>query len=317
MIYPLTSVFRTGIGPYPVYKLVPVSEYGEFELARPFLLLSNDTMHAVTKVRVHQYVNFVILQSMHHWAALPDGLYTENVEMSSLIGFKPRMLATEHRIPLNDILNTAMLAAMYSGGMRANTASKLIDKLLFYEFRTEPLKHQEYAQGMRFTLPIGDMTEKQLRTFLYGFLCVSFRIYRLKVADNDKKTIRLAMGNTFWRDFILVLLMLNKVRYKVTIRRDGTFVHITQESFCEFIRKVFTESPDMPYRDFKMAYTLMGKHVVVVSDSTRDFITSIDTIADKSVERVMYTVATATCTGVSFPEISGVIEHNSTLLKLE
>lgn len=311
----MTAIFRTSVGPLPAYRLAPMQEEGEFELARPLMILSESKLHAVTRVCVHPYTNFVIMQGLRNWTAVPDGVFYEGMPLDTILAHRMRLTEPEHRVDIKDILNVASLGAMHSCNITAGGATKFIEKLKIHEFRTESLQPGEYGKGLRFILPVQDMKVKHFAVFLYAFICVSFRFYKFRKTSRNNNVLSLTMRNIFWRDYISALCLMFGIRVRQTIHAERTFLHFDQAEFAQFCRRVFTLMPDMPYRDFKMLYTMLGSHVVVVDEKMQEISQQVDNSPQPSVERVEYSVSTATCPGVSFPELSELVEANSMIVR--
>ena len=288
---------------------------GEFELARPLMILSESKLHAVTKVCVHPYTNFVIMQGLRNWTAVPDGIFTEGMVLDTVMSHPLRLVAPEHRVDVRDILNMASLGAMHACNITAGQAAMFINKLKIHEFRTEPLQTGEYGKGLRFMLPVQDMKEKHFAVFLYSFICVCFRFHKLRKTSRDKKILSLTLRNIFWRDYIVVLLLMFGLRIRITVEREKSYISLDQAEFAQFCRRVFTLMPDIPYRDFKMLYTMLGSNVVIVDEKMQEISQQVDNLPQPSVERVEYSVSTATCPGISFPELTELVEANSMIVR--
>lgn len=312
----MTTIFRTGVGPLPAYRIAPMGASGEFELARPLMLLSESKLHAVTKVCVHPYVNFVIMQGLRNWTGVPDGTFYEGMPLDTVLAHPMRITEPEHRVNILDILNIASLAAMHACNITPGQAAKFVDKLKIHEFRTEPLQPGEYGKGLRFILPVQDMRVKHFAVFLYSFICVCFRFYKFRKTSRSSNVLSLTMRNIFWRDYIATLCAVFGLRIRMVVEKEKTFLYFDRAEFAQFCRRVFTLMPDMPYRDFKMMYSLLGTHVVTVDEKMCEIAQPVDNLPQPSVERVEYSVSTATCPGISFPEITELVEANSMIARL-
>jgi hypothetical protein len=223
------------------------------------------------------------------------------------------MLTPEKRIDIRSVMDDALLAFWGMYNYPCHTFNKQIEKMIFHEVRSHPFSTGEFTKGLRFFLPVYHMTERHFLCFLYMFFCAAFRNHKL--VKKSEGFLLLSLENVFWRDFLLFLMNIFGLRQQVRITRKSTFVTLETQNFSNFVAYVFQKIPDIPFRDFRMARRLALSKVLTINAKGEKVPEDIDKIAQPSIEQLEYSVLTATCPGITFPELSENIEVNSLFVR--
>lgn len=312
--YPLTSTFRTTSGLLPAYRIAPFLSNGEYDLKFPIFILSDEKLFSVSKIVVERFSNFNILTNPRHWYAVVDGYFNEDLELVSLIGSKPRIDSPKHRVDLKALLRKTFLAGLISSGKSFAAARDMISKLTFYEIMSGNLSYEEYKNAARLDIPFENLTRKHYLAIAYIWMATLFRCRRL-VYSKDISKVRVTTANNVWRDFIVTALLHLGFPVETRYTDNRSFIYFQRDVFALFTHEVFSAVPDIPYRDFKMIGKTLGPNYIYVNENIQHVSQIIDISLVHSVEASQYTIRTATCPGIGFPEVDEYLEINSLIAR--
>ena len=317
-MFSITSVFRTDRGLAPAYSLAPPDIPGEHELRTPCVILSGDNFHTVRTVTVHEAASLVILSTPMGWVSVPDRMM-ENLEVFCRSGGTVRTVPSIVEIQDHDVQEAALLAAIHCSEIKLEHLNRVVGRLALHEIRTRPYTQEEYRAGRRVILRFDAMTEKQYMLFLYSFFAALNRLGRIAVKDRDGvRSVVFRAGSVFWRDIIITLAHIHKLRPFVRYTDSHMHVTILATDFLEFTNKVFSAGVQAQFRDFRLLTKAAAKVGIFVDERGFAHVSTqpVDKSQTPSVEQLQYRLHPYTGRAISFPEIpkDTLLEHNSMLV---
>ena len=316
-MYAATSIFRTVDGPIPAYTLAPILATGYHNLKSPLGIMSGSDIHTVTQVRVHEPESAIVCITHGGWLTVPEPMYDPQAVVQSLTGFKPTLRTKDGAVTDMAVQVNAFIGAVCSSGLSLKAVNEHIEKLRFYEIITRTLTPGDVAAGARYCLHLSELTYKQLALWLYTHIVVLFRLGRIsrsKVAGVQE--VRLNIGNTHWRDILVMLLKCFGCRIRIRTNASITLI-VAESGEYSLLFKTISETGVAPeLRDFRMISGMATRKSCKINpnNSSVEISYDVDTSCEPYIEEITAVKPYPSVLRlVSFPELdeSGIIlEHN-------